>query len=70
MTRNSTSAIGAFHPIIFCVVIYGISLFMAFLVCTAIYNSTHNESDDEFTQTEVKQDNNISFASGQTASLR
>jgi len=37
MNRNSASSIGAFHPIIFFFVVYGISLFLAFFVCRAVY---------------------------------
>jgi hypothetical protein len=38
MTRNRASAgIGALHPILFFFLIYGISLFLAFVVCRTVY---------------------------------
>ena len=43
MRRNSTRAMGALHPIIFFVIVYGISLCMAFMVCTSVYNFIHND---------------------------
>lgn len=39
MRRNSTSSIGALHPIMFFLVIYGISLFLAIFVCRTVYYS-------------------------------
>lgn len=36
MKRNST-AMGALHPILFFLAIYGISLFLAFFVCRTVY---------------------------------
>lgn len=39
MRRNSTSPIGAFHPVMFFLVIYGISLFLALFVCRTVYYS-------------------------------
>lgn len=43
MRRNSTSSIGALHPILFFMFIYGISLFMAIFVCRTVYNSVYDE---------------------------
>ncbi len=43
MKRNSTSAMGAFHPVLFFMFIYGISLLLAIFVCRTVYNSL-NES--------------------------
>ncbi len=43
MRRNSTSSIGAFHPVLFFLVIYGISLFMALFVCRTVYYSLNKE---------------------------
>jgi hypothetical protein len=43
MRRNSTSAIGALHPILFFLVIYGISLFLALFVCRTVYYSINDE---------------------------
>jgi hypothetical protein len=34
---------GALHPILFFVIVYGISLCMALMVCTSIYNYIHND---------------------------
>ena len=59
---------GAFHPVIFFIIVYGISLFMAFFVCSAIYNSIH--ATEDVVKEEMKQEQSISFASGQTASLK
>lgn len=44
MRRNSTSAIGALHPIMFFLVIYGISLFLAIFVCRTVYYSINEDS--------------------------
>jgi hypothetical protein len=43
MRRNSTS-LGAFHPILFFLCVYGISLFLAIFVCRTVYNSLHDET--------------------------
>ena len=45
MSRRKTSSVGAFHPVLFFVVIYGISLFLAFFVCSSVYYSI-NDSDE------------------------
>ena len=42
MRRNSTSAMGALHPILFFLVIYGISLFLALFVCRTVYYSIND----------------------------
>jgi hypothetical protein len=44
MRRNSTSSLGAFHPILFFLFVYGISLFLAIFVCRTVYNSLHDEN--------------------------
>jgi hypothetical protein len=44
MRRNSTSSLGAFHPIMFFVCVYGISLFLAIFVCRTVYNSLHEDN--------------------------
>jgi hypothetical protein len=44
MRRNSTSSMGALHPILFFLVVYGISLFLAIFVCRTVYYSMNNES--------------------------
>jgi hypothetical protein len=43
MRRNSTPSIGAFHPVIFFTLVYGISLLLAIFVCRTVYYSM-NES--------------------------
>jgi hypothetical protein len=43
MRRNSTSSMGALHPIVFFTLVYGISLFMAIFVCRTVYYSINNE---------------------------
>ena len=43
MRRNSTSAIGALHPILFFLVIYGISLFLAIFICRTVYYSINDD---------------------------
>ena len=44
MRRNSTSAMGALHPVLFFLVIYGISLFLAIFVCRTVYYSINGDS--------------------------
>jgi ABC-type Na+ efflux pump permease subunit len=44
MKRNFSSSLGALHPIFFMVMVYIISVAMAFFVCTTIYNSLHDTS--------------------------
>jgi flagellar biosynthesis protein FliP len=55
MRRNSTSAIGALHPILFFLVIYGISLFLALFVCRTVYYSINDEgtASSKTVQTDV-----------------
>jgi hypothetical protein len=43
MNRKSTSPIGAFHPVLFFLFVYGISLFLAIFVCRTVYNSLNND---------------------------
>jgi flagellar biosynthesis protein FliP len=43
MRRNSISPISALHPILFFVVIYGISLFLALFVCRTVYYSINDD---------------------------
>ncbi len=44
MRRNSTSSVGALHPILFFLFVYGISLFMAIFVCRTVYYSINNDA--------------------------
>jgi hypothetical protein len=43
MRRNSTSTMGALHPVLFFLVIYGISLFLAIFVCRTVYYSINED---------------------------
>jgi hypothetical protein len=42
MNRNYSSAMGAFHPILFFVIVYAVSLFLAFFVCRTVYYAVHD----------------------------
>lgn len=61
MRRNSTSAIGAFHPILFFILVYGISVCMALFVCRTVYISINGNPDD-IAQAEIKAANAGSLA--------
>lgn len=41
MKRNSTSSMGAMHPVFFLITVYAVSVFLAFFVCNIVYNSLH-----------------------------
>lgn len=41
MKRNSTSSIGALHPVLFMLLVYVVSVVLAFFVCRMIYFSLH-----------------------------
>jgi predicted membrane channel-forming protein YqfA (hemolysin III family) len=70
MSRKTTSSsLGALHPILFFVVIYGISLFLAFFVCSTVYYSI-NESDDEITTEVAAQDQYELNSSNTVTALR
>lgn len=56
MRRNSTSSMGALHPILFFFVVYGIALFMAFFVCRTIYYSINEEQGSVSTELADQQD--------------
>lgn len=45
MNRNSTSSLGAFHPVIFFVIVYAISLFLAFFVCSTVYYTFNDDAE-------------------------
>lgn len=51
MNRNSTSSVGALHPVFFMVLVYIISVVLAFFVCRMIYFSLH--SDTASTQLDI-----------------
>ena len=65
MRRNSTSAIGALHPILFFVLIYGISVCMALFVCRTVYISINGNPDD-IAQAEIKAANAGSLVKSNT----
>ncbi|HVF80729.1 MAG TPA: hypothetical protein VM884_02305 [Flavisolibacter sp.] len=44
MKRNSTSAVGALHPVLFMLLVYIISVVLAFFVCRIIYFSLHGDA--------------------------
>lgn len=44
MRRNSTSSVGALHPVLFMLLVYIISVVLAFFVCRMIYFSIHSET--------------------------
>lgn len=43
MKQNSTSSLGALHPILFFMMVYGISLFLALAVCRTVYYNINGE---------------------------
>ena len=43
MNRNSPSSMGAFHPLVFFMLVYGISLFLAFYVCRTVYYTINGD---------------------------
>jgi hypothetical protein len=43
MNRNSTSSMGALHPVLFFMLVYGISLFLAFYVCRTVYFAVNGD---------------------------
>jgi len=44
MRRNPTSSFGALHPVLFMLLVYIISVVLAFFVCRMIYFSLHSET--------------------------
>ncbi len=49
MKRNSTPAMGAFHPVLFFMFIYGISLLLAIFVCRTVYYSLNGNTSSSQT---------------------
>jgi hypothetical protein len=43
MRRKSTRSVGALHPILFFLFVYGLSLFMALFVCRTVYYSINGD---------------------------
>lgn len=56
MRRNSTSSVGAMHPVLFFLLIYGIALFLALFVCRTVYYSIHGETTSVETNADAPQD--------------
>ena len=50
MNRKTTSFLGAFHPILFFMVIYGISIFLSFFVCRTVYFALNGDPDQKYTE--------------------
>ncbi len=44
MRRNSTSSMGALHPVLFFTLVYGISLVLSIFVCRTVYYSLNNDN--------------------------
>jgi hypothetical protein len=65
MRRNSTSSIGALHPVLFFMLVYGISLVMSIFVCRTVYYSLNNDMASN-PKSSIKAD--LSY-SGTTASV-
>jgi hypothetical protein len=57
MRQNSTSTMGAMHPVIFFLCVYGIALFLALFVCRTVYYSINGEPAAVQTNLNVQQDN-------------
>ena len=47
MRRNSTRSLGALHPVLFFLFVYGLSLFMALFVCRTVYYSINGDPVSE-----------------------
>jgi hypothetical protein len=50
MRRKSTNSIGALHPVLFFLFVYGLSLFMALFVCRTVYYSINGDPVSENNQ--------------------
>lgn len=66
MKRNSTSSVGALHPILFFFLIYGISLFLAIFVCRTVYYSINDGAG----RTSGPVENSPSTINGATAYIK
>jgi len=69
MRRNSTSSMGALHPVFFFMFIYGISLFLALFVCRTVYYSI-NDNTANHSKSVVKTGLNEVGASMNVAALK
>lgn len=62
MKHNSTSSLGALHPILFFLVVYGISLFLALFVCRTVYYGINNENVSRSAEKQALIDPNLTAA--------
>jgi flagellar biosynthesis protein FliP len=69
MRQNSTSGLGALHPILFFLFIYGLSLFLALFVCRTVFYSINGESNTDQTEETITNDDNRVAAANLTASV-
>ena len=60
MRRNSTSSIGALHPVLFMLLVYIISVVLAFFVCRMIYFSIH--ADETTSEINIEKTSTLSAA--------
>ena len=63
MKRNSTTSLGALHPILFFMMVYGISLFLALFVCRTVYYNINGEelSAEKATNTQQNESNAVAL---------
>lgn len=54
MRRNSTSSMGALHPVLFFTLVYGISLVLSIFVCRTVYYSLNNDHVTGSTNSGIK----------------
>jgi hypothetical protein len=69
MRRSSTSSLGALHPVLFFLVVYGMSLFLAIFVCRTVYYSINNDTANQ-SKTVVKNEINLQASSMNVAALK
>lgn len=72
MSRNSTSTMGALHPVLFFTLVYIISILMALFVLRSVYISVYGDPDTVQTETKQKKDLNYKATevNSQTAAVR
>jgi hypothetical protein len=69
MRRSSTSSLGALHPVLFFLVVYGMSLFLAIFVCRTVYYSINNDTVGE-SKTVAKTEINLQASAMNVAALK
>ncbi|HWJ92082.1 MAG TPA: hypothetical protein VNR87_13270 [Flavisolibacter sp.] len=69
MRRRSTSSMGALHPVLFFMLVYGISLFLAIFVCRTVYYSVNHDVAQQ-SKTEQKADLSYSGAAASVTALK